>query len=69
MRFYQAQADIVVDQLIYGHWGSTAVECMALGKPVVCYLDKRWKENFMDNYPEYKRYQSLKRTPLLFTMY
>lgn len=54
MRFYQAQADIVVDQLIYGHWGSTAVECMALGKPVVCYLDKRWKENFMDNFPEYK---------------
>ena len=55
MKFYQAQADIVVDQLIYGHWGSTAVECMALGKPVICYLNKRWKENFMENYPEYKR--------------
>jgi glycosyltransferase involved in cell wall biosynthesis len=53
MRFYQAQADIVVDQLIYGHWGSTAVECMALGKPVICHLNKRWKENFMTNYPEY----------------
>ena len=53
MRFFQAQADIVVDQLIYGHWGSTAVECMALGKPVICYLNKRWKENFMKNYPEY----------------
>ena len=53
MRFYQAQADIVVDQLIYGHWGSTAVECMALGKPVICYLNKKWKENFIKNYPEY----------------
>ena len=38
MRFYQAQADIVVEQLIYGSWGSTGVETMALGKPVICYL-------------------------------
>jgi glycosyltransferase involved in cell wall biosynthesis len=53
MRFYQAQADIVVEQLIYGWWGSTGVETMALGKPVVCYLRPSWKEFFFDQYPEY----------------
>ena len=43
MRFYQAQADLVIDQLIYGHWGSSAIETMALGKPVICYLNNEWK--------------------------
>ncbi len=50
MRFYQAQADIVVEQLIYGWWGSTFVEASALGKPVVCYLRPAWKERFMDHW-------------------
>ena len=31
MKYYQVQADIVIDQLIYGWWGSTGVETMALG--------------------------------------
>lgn len=53
MRFYQAQADIVVEQLIYGWWGSTGVETMALGKPVVCYLRPSWKQNFLKHFPEY----------------
>lgn len=53
VRFVQAQADIVVEQLIYGWWGSTGVETMALGKPVVCYLRKEWKENFIRNFPEH----------------
>jgi glycosyltransferase involved in cell wall biosynthesis len=53
MRFYQAQADIVVEQLIYGWWGSTFVETSALGKPVVCYLRPAWKEFFLKNFPEY----------------
>lgn len=53
MRFYQAQADIVVEQLIYGWWGSTGVETMALGKPVVCYLRPAWKQFFLKNFPEY----------------
>ena len=38
MRFYQVQADIVVDQLNYGRYGATARECMMLGRPTVCYL-------------------------------
>ncbi len=53
MRYYQIQADIVVEQLIYGWWGSTGVECMALGKPVVCYLRPSWKTNFFKTFPEY----------------
>lgn len=53
MRFYQAQADIVVEQLIYGWWGSTGVETMALGKPVVCYIRPSWKTLFLKTFPEY----------------
>lgn len=53
MRFYQAQADIVVEQLIYGWWGSTGVETMALGKPVVCYIRPSWKAFFLAHFPEY----------------
>ena len=53
MRFYQAQADIIVDQLIYGWWGSTVVEATALGKPVVCYLRPSWKQFFLKVFPEY----------------
>jgi len=55
MRYYQAQADIAVEQLIYGWWGSTGIETMALGKPVVCYLRPSWKEFFLRQYPEYSR--------------
>ena len=53
MRYYQVQADIVVEQLIYGWWGSTGVETMSLGKPVVCYLRPSWKAHFFDQFNEY----------------
>lgn len=53
MRFYQAQADIVVEQLIYGWWGSTGVETLALGKPVICYINSQWKSSFLRTFPEY----------------
>lgn len=53
MRFFQAQADIVVEQLHYGWWGSTGVEALALGKPVVCYLRPSWKKFFLTQFPEY----------------
>ena len=53
MRFYQVQSDIVVEQLIYGWWGSTGVETMALGKPVVCYIRPSWKDFFLKTFPEY----------------
>ncbi len=35
--FYE-QADLLVDQLLAGWYGGLAVEMMALGKPVICYL-------------------------------
>ena len=35
IKYHQAQADIVVDQLLIGGGGANAKECMALGKPVL----------------------------------
>lgn len=40
IKYYYQQADIVVDQLLTGWHGSVTVEAMAMGKPVVCYLDE-----------------------------
>lgn len=39
VRYYQAQADIVVDQLWAGSWGANGREAMMLGKPVVGYVN------------------------------
>ena len=36
-RLYE-QADLLIDQLYYGWYGGLAVELMALGKPVICYI-------------------------------
>lgn len=36
-RIYE-KADLVIDQLLVGWYGGFAVECMALGKPVICYV-------------------------------
>jgi glycosyltransferase involved in cell wall biosynthesis len=35
VRFFQVQADVVVDQLLVGGGGQNARECLALGKPVL----------------------------------
>jgi glycosyltransferase involved in cell wall biosynthesis len=35
-----AQADVLVDQLHLGWYGSVAVEAMALGRPVVCFIEE-----------------------------
>lgn len=35
---YYREADIAVDQLIFGWYGNFAIECMALGKPVCTYI-------------------------------
>ena len=34
------RADLLVDQLLLGWYGALAVELMALGRPVVCYVDE-----------------------------
>ena len=55
MRYLQVQSDVIVDQLIYGWWGSTAIESLALGKPTVCFLWPEWRDRFLAAFPEYKR--------------
>ena len=52
MRFIQVQADIIVDELIYGWHGSTSIESMALGKPTICYLRPEWHRNFQESFPD-----------------
>ncbi len=38
LRAILAEADVVVDQLFMGWYGMVAVEAMALGKPVLCFI-------------------------------
>src|SRR5262249_5089290 len=45
VRYYQLQADIVVDMLTYGFYGANVREAMMLGKPVVCYLRPEWLDS------------------------
>ena len=39
VRFFQVQADVIVDQLNYGRYGAGAREGMMLGRPTVCYIN------------------------------
>lgn len=58
VRFTQAQADIVVDQLNIGRYGANAREAMMLGKPTICYINQ--------HEPEQKdQLQSLQEAPLV----
>ncbi len=41
-----AEADVIADQLIIGWYAMFALEAMAMGKPVICYL----REDFLDFY-------------------
>lgn len=40
VRFIQAQADIVIDQLLYGRYGANGRESLMLGKPMICHINK-----------------------------
>lgn len=44
MRYYQIQADIVVDQIVYGRWGASARETLALGIPTIGRIDREQPE-------------------------
>ncbi len=46
IRFYQAQSDIVVDQLLLGGGGANARECLALGKPVLTRMHPQQEASF-----------------------
>lgn len=50
IRIYQ-EADIIVDQLLGGTYGVFAVEGMALGKPVICFVTDEMKEVFPEELP------------------
>lgn len=52
-RYYQLQADIVVDMLTFGFFGSNIREAMMLGKPCVCFLRPEWLESMRKEIPEY----------------
>jgi glycosyltransferase involved in cell wall biosynthesis len=53
VRFYQAQADIVLDMLTYGFFGANGREALMLGKPFVCFIRPEWLESMRDEIPEY----------------
>ena len=40
VRFIQAQADVIVDQLVIGRYRARAREGMMLGKPTICHIDR-----------------------------
>lgn len=39
VRFYQVQADVVIDQLNHGRYGANARESLMLGRPTICYIN------------------------------
>jgi glycosyltransferase involved in cell wall biosynthesis len=53
IRYYQVQADIVVDMLTFGFFGANIREAMMLGKPAVCYIRPEWIEMMRAEIPDY----------------
>lgn len=53
VRYYQVQADIVVDMLTYGWFGANVREGMMMGKPCVCFLRPEWIESIRREIPDY----------------
>ena len=53
-KFIQAQASIVVEELIRGSWGSTGLETLALGKPTITFVRKEWEEFYYECFPDSK---------------
>jgi hypothetical protein len=53
IRYYQSQADIVLDQLTIGWFGANGRESLMLGKPVVCWLRPSWLDQVAQQLPDY----------------
>ena len=53
IRYYQAQADVVLEMLTFGWYGANAREAMMLGKPVICFLRPAWLESVRAEIPDY----------------
>lgn len=45
------KADIIIDQILCGGYGVFAVEAMAMGKPVICWIDDFMKEKYPKELP------------------
>lgn len=45
------KADIIIDQISVGTYGVFAIESMALGKPVITYIDDEMRESFPESLP------------------
>lgn len=45
------KADLIIDQLHIGSYGLFAIESMAMGKPVICYISDYMTDFFPDNLP------------------
>jgi len=50
LKIYQ-KADLVIDQLLIGSYGLFALESMAMGKPVVCWISDYMKEKYPEDLP------------------
>lgn len=46
-----AEADIVIDQLLLGTFGIFALEAMASGKPVLGYINERYRSGYPESLP------------------
>jgi glycosyltransferase involved in cell wall biosynthesis len=57
-RIYE-QAHVAIDQLLIGAYAQFAIECMALGLPVICYLNPR----FAEHHPEWAEAPIVNATP------
>lgn len=53
LRYFQAQADIVVDMLTFGWYGANVREALMMGKPVICYLRPEWLETMRQEVPDF----------------
>lgn len=51
VRYLQVQADICVDELRYGWFGSTPLECASLGVPTIVYINYLFHKYWSLNYP------------------
>ncbi|WP_434305520.1 glycosyltransferase family 1 protein [Clostridium botulinum] len=45
------EADLIVDQILGGSYGLFSIECMCMGKPVVCYISDYMKNNYPEDIP------------------
>jgi glycosyltransferase involved in cell wall biosynthesis len=48
LRARMAEADVVVDQVFMGWYGMVAVEAMAMGKPVLCFIREDFEARLTD---------------------